>query len=119
MAKLVNILVITKDSVFAASCESFLREHPVAFQILSCGAAVVRRFQEEPCDIVLIDDSFTDLGAIEIALTIRDLFGDTTRVMVFGVRALEYAHVWESLKVFATEDMSVLLNALKGAVILR
>ena len=105
-------LVVTRDESWGAACAALVGDGGATVRMASNGRQAIGQLQQCLFDVIVIDESITSAGVIELVLNVRDLAPNCPAIMLGGTGLTKYANVWRVCSVFFVGPKDSLVTAI-------
>jgi len=105
-------LVVTRDESWGAIYASLLGDGGATVLMASNGRQAIGELQQCLFDVIVIDESITSAGVIELVLNVRDLAPNCPAILLGGTGLTKYANVWRVCNVFFVGPKDSLVTAI-------
>ncbi len=96
----VQVLVVTADTIWRDQCTASLVKRGCQVKTESQGTDALNVLRTRRFDLVLLDDSLSDFGPIELSLTIRDVAAAHPHLLVAGDDMDRYQRFWQQFDAY-------------------
>ncbi len=93
-------LVATTDYDWRVQCELALLQQGYAVHVASEGFQVLKMVGRHVYDFIVLDDSLSDVGPVELSLNVRDVAPNRPGMFVAGNNLDKFCRVWRLCNVF-------------------
>lgn len=112
----VKALVATENKPWRSAFVEALYDEGCDLHTASSGFEALDLLRKNTYDLILIDDSFSDVGVLELCLNLRDLVNEMPLVMVSGEDLGKYVPFWRRFGLFFVGRRTAVLRNVPNAV---
>lgn len=111
-----RVLVVTSDERWRDSCTQAFRAEGCEVNTVPGGLQALDVLQRNLFDIVVTDDSYSNMGPIEFLFNVRDLASNEPFILLGGNGLERFEDVWRRCNVFFTGSKDRLLSAIPDSI---
>ncbi|MBI2434982.1 MAG: response regulator [Candidatus Hydrogenedentes bacterium] len=112
----VKALVAGENKPWRSAFIEALYDEGCDLHTATSGFEALELLRKEPYSVVIIDDSLSDVGALELCLNLRDLVNEMPVVMVAGEDLAKYVPFWRRVGLFFVGRRTTVLRNVGHAV---
>jgi len=112
----VKVLVAGENKPWLSAFVEALYDEGCDLHTASTGFETIELMRKHTYDMIVIDDSFTDVGPLELCLNLRDLVNEMPIVLVSGEDLAKYVPFWRRFGLYFVGRRTAVLRNLPGAV---
>lgn len=112
----VKALVAGENKPWRSAFVEALYDEGCDLHTASTGFEAIELIGKYAYDLIVIDDSFSDVGPLELCLNLRDLVNDMPIVLVAGEDLAKYVPFWRRFGLYFVGRRTAVLRNLPGAV---
>ena len=111
-----TVLVATADADWQRQCEIVLVKRGCLVHTACDGFEALGMLCRHVYDCVVVDDSLSDVGPIELSLNVRDLAPNEPLMLVGGDDLTRFGRVWRLCNVYYAGPKAQVLEAIPAAL---
>ena len=112
----VKALVACENKPWRSAFVEALYDEGCDLHTAASGFETLALIRTRAYDLIIIDDSFSDIGALELCLNLRDLVNELPLVLVSGEDQARHAPFWRRLGLFFVGRRTAVLRNVPNAV---
>jgi CheY-like chemotaxis protein len=111
----VKALVASGNKPWRSAFVEALYDEGCDLHAAATGFEALALIRKQPYDLIIIDDSFADVGALELCLNLRDLVNEMPLVMVSGEDLAKHVPFWRRFGLFFVGRRTAVLRNVANA----
>lgn len=109
-------LVATADLGWRERCARAFLGEGWDVHTTSEGEQVLNLLRRHMYDLVVVDESFSDMGLVEFSMNVRDIASNQPMTLIGGNNVSKFQHVWRHCNVFFAGPKDQVLEIIKQSM---